>query len=252
MQNARIGSPIHNDRSFDLSESDHIDASRSDQNRYISICPDVSFQENERIVYQKLFGPWMEDRNQRNHKARHPERVVTADSMLKNKQTRPEEVILQIGNMDQYPDPQVLMDCFNEWQNEIKKTMGRRCLILDAALHMDESTPHIHVRRTWLYRDRDDGLMKIGQDKALEYAGIPLPHPDKPVGRYNNRKMVFTSMMREKWQDICAEHGIEVDRTPGHEKHLDRHAYIRQQVMAERERAEQEREKRRRTSEEMR
>lgn len=240
MTNGRIGSPVHNDRSFDVGASDHIDPNRSDQNRYVSVHPDVSFEANEQMVYDQLFRDWMEQLNERARRSRHKERHYTAERMLSSRRTRPEEVIMQIGNITDQVSSSILMECFNEWQQYSQKLVGRHCLLLDAALHMDESTPHIHARRVWIYRDRDDQVVKIGQERALEYAGIPLPHPDRPVGRYNNRKIVYTRMMREKWQDICEEHGIQVDREPLHQSHMDRHEFIRRAVEAERERIRQE------------
>lgn len=76
------------------------------------------------------------------------------------------------------------------------------------ALHADEEgAPHVHARQVWLYSDKD-GMQAVGQDKCLQAAGIPLPHPDKPRSRYNNRKQTASRMMREQFFSICREHGF--------------------------------------------
>ena len=64
------------------------------------------------------------------------------------------------------------------------------------AYHFDEATPHAHLRRVWKYTDRR-GYVRIGQDKALRRAGVELPYPGKPEGRYNNSKVMFDAMARE-------------------------------------------------------
>lgn len=77
------------------------------------------------------------------------------------------------------------------------------------ALHVDEEgAPHIHMRRAWIYRD-ENGIESIAQSKTLQAAGIPLPHPDKPQGRHNNRKQVFSAMERQALYEICRGYGLE-------------------------------------------
>lgn len=77
------------------------------------------------------------------------------------------------------------------------------------ALHVDEEgAPHIHMRKAWIYRD-ENGIESIAQSKALQAAGIPLPHPDKAAGRHNNRKQTFSAMERQALYEICQEYGIE-------------------------------------------
>ena len=110
---------------------------------------------------------------------------------------------------------------------------------------MDESTPHIHVRKVWVYED--NGVKKIGQKKSLERAGIELPFQDRPESQYNNRKMTYDRMMREKMYELCKEHGLEVDITPDpHNMHLPKDEFILDRIRKDRERAEREREERRR------
>lgn len=71
----------------------------------------------------------------------------------------------------------------------------------------EEGAPHIHMRRAWIYKD-ENGTESIAQSKALQAAGIPLPHPDKPAGRHNNRKQVFSAMERQALYEICRGYGL--------------------------------------------
>lgn len=76
-----------------------------------------------------------------------------------------------------------------------------------------------------------DGHFIIAQEKALREAGIELPDPSKPEGRYNNRKITFDKMRREMFQEICLKHGlkIEVEPRPQRQKHKSVHEYKREQ-----------------------
>ena len=51
--------------------------------------------------------------------------------------------------------------------------------------------------------------ISIAQNKALQAAGIPLPHPDKSAGRHNNRKQSFSAMERQALYEICRGYGLE-------------------------------------------
>lgn len=79
---------------------------------------------------------------------------------------------------------------------------------------MDEQgAPHIHERRAWVYTDKD-GNFAISQNKSLEQMGVELPNPDRPRGRFNNRKQTFSRMCREHLLQICKEHGLEIEAIP--------------------------------------
>lgn len=238
--NGRNGNPHHNDRDFNLDDAPHIIQEKTDRNKYVCIYPGMAFAEAERKFYKDNFSAMVKERNDRNIRTRHKDRVITTDDLLKSRKTMPEETILQIGNIHNYPgSPNDMLHIFNELQRYSNKISHHHCKLLDAALHMDESTPHIHIRRVWIYEE--NGINKIGQEKALKQAGIPLPDPSQPEGRYNNRKMVYDRMMREKFYELCEERGIEIDRTVQERRHLDKISYITREIEKERELAEQDR-----------
>ena len=66
------------------------------------------------------------------------------------------------------------------------------------------------------------------QEKALEELGIPLPNPDKPKGRHNNRKQTFDAVCRTILFDITKRHGLHLNQEPsyGGREYLEKQDYI--------------------------
>lgn len=226
----RMGSPRHNDRSFDKDKASHIDKSMTSENKYKSY-DGLPFAEAEKKFYQDHFQEMINDINERARKVYHPERMTDVDKLLQSKNTMPEEVILQIGNKDTHVTPKQLEDVaedFRKWHN---RKFGKHVVFLNMALHVDEKTPHIHIRRVWIY-EHEKGFKAIGQHKALEQMGYELPDKSKPRGRNNNLKQVYTAECREKWLEICKKHGLEVEEKPLHkapnEQNLKKNDYILQ------------------------
>lgn len=124
------------------------------------------------------------------------------------RQTCPEETLFMIGNQDEHLPPKTLRaicERLKDWEENTVSGLK----VLDFALHVDEQgAPHIHMRRAWIYRD-ENNVESISQSKALQAAGIPLPHPDKPAGRHNNRKQSFSAMERQALYEICRGYGLE-------------------------------------------
>ena len=92
----------------------------------------------------------------------------------------------------------------------IEERFGKHVHVLDWALHLDETSPHIHARQVFDIENRY-GEIEPKQEKALEQLDIPLPFPDKKPSKVNNRKVTFDSMCRELLLRICREHGLEVE-----------------------------------------
>lgn len=215
IHNGRAGkngtySPKHNDRNFDISSAEHIDPERMPGNVYWNWTgkKDISFEDCEKAFYEEHCRAHLDAVNQRHREQRHPERVRDMDAYRTARQTCPEETLLMIGNKDEHLPPRTLRAICEDLRNwEEKQIPGLR--VLNMALHVDEEgAPHIHMRKAWIYRD-ENGIESIAQSKTLQAAGIPLPHPDKPAGRHNNRKQVFSAMERQALYEICQEYGIE-------------------------------------------
>lgn len=214
IHNGRAGkngtySPKHNDRQFDTSRAEHIDPERMPGNVYWNWTgKNITFEDAEKAFYEEHCREHLDAVNQRHREQRHPERVRDMDAYRTARQTCPEETLLMIGNKDEHLPPKTLRAICEELKDwEEKQIPGLK--ILNMALHVDEQgAPHIHMRRAWIYRD-ENNVESIAQSKALQAAGIPLPHPDKPAGRHNNRKQTFSAIERQALYEICREYGIE-------------------------------------------
>jgi hypothetical protein len=206
--------PKHNDRSFNISHAEHIDPERVKLNRYWNWTgKEITFEAAEQIFYEKHIRKHLDAQNARYKAQRHAERAKTMDEYRRSPQTCPEEVILQIGKLGDTIPADMMARIIQEQINWEQKTFpGVR--VLDVALHMDEQgAPHIHERRAWIYTDKD-GNFAISQNKSLEQMGVELPNPDRPRGRFNNRKQTFSQMCREHLLQICRKHGLEIEEIP--------------------------------------
>lgn len=231
--NGRFGSAKHNGRNFDLNKAKHIDEGKTEDNFYWTWNKQgqhggQGFEDCERQYYEQMFGTALVDQNERHIEARHEERIKTMDDWLKGRNTRPEECIYQIGDMHAKIDPKRFRKAAGEllnWLNDWSDRNGHPYQVLDVAGHMDETSFHLQARRVWQYQDAD-GVWHIGQNKALEAAGVPLPEPGKPVGPKNNRKITFDRMVRGKWIEICEKYGYQIERTPNdqHTEHMGKEA----------------------------
>ncbi len=229
----------HNDRRFDVENSEHIDAERTKFNVYWDCYQgytlpndenkkaQYTFTEVEKAYYFNHYSDHCDAQNERNKKARHYDRVKTTDGLLENSKTCPEETLLQLGNIDGAVDASILAKVSAEYFEEFNKRYGSHVHILDWALHLDETTPHIHERHVF------DAVNQYGelcpqQDKALEELGMELPDPSKKKGKYNNRKMTFDDECRKLFISICQKHGLEIDVEPvyGGVSYLEKQDYI--------------------------
>lgn len=205
----------HNDRQFDIRNAEHIDPERVKNNRYWNWTgnPETTFEAAEQAFYEKYIQKHLDAQNARYRAQRHAERAKTMDEYRKSPQTCPEEVILQIGKMGDTIPADMMARIIQEQINwEQQQFPGVK--VLDVALHMDEQgAPHIHERRAWIYTNKD-GNLAISQNKALEQMGVELPNPNRPRGRFNNRKQTFSRMCREHLLQICREHGLEIEEIP--------------------------------------
>ena len=214
--------PKHNDRDFNVENSEHIDTERAKGNVYWDCYQGYclpgkekkyTFSEIERAYYLEHFGDHIEAQNGRNEAVRHKERNRSVDDVLQNKKTCPEESILQLGNIDGTVPASTFAQISAEYFEEFEKRFGSHIHILDWALHLDEATPHIHERHVF-DAENQYGEICPQQDKALEELGFELPNPEKPKGRYNNRKMLFDAECRKIFMEICRQHGVELEMEP--------------------------------------
>lgn len=217
-RNKRPYNTRHNDRNF-TTTSDHIDPDKTSNNEYWTWCGNgVSFEDAEQAWYDQNYSEQLSSTNDNYAKNGHSERQMSMADFRQKSRYAPEEVIMQVGKVGDCPSAEKLLQIFRSWLTSVKSWNyhhDEHMHILDWALHTDEQgAPHIHLRRVWDYYDSKDGTWKIGQEKALEQAGVPLPHPDQPIGRFNNRKMTFDSWTRDEWARKAKLYVGDIETSP--------------------------------------
>lgn len=213
----RAYSPRHDDRTFNLQNSPHIDPARTADNWNWQWLEnhgrECSFEDAEREFYARYISDHLQAVNSRYEAQRHAERVRSLDEYRRAPQSCPEETIICIGNQERHPDPGELLAAYLELQHW-QQTQFPQLHVLDYAMHLDEQgAPHVHERHVWTYTDAD-GHLAIGQARALEQMGVQRPHPEQPRSRYNNEKMTYTAMVRAQFAEICRKRGLEIETRP--------------------------------------
>ena len=234
--------PKHNDRSFNLANSEHIDPERAKGNIYwdcfhgfrSALAPPrpgsiwrATFSDVERQFYESRYSNFVESQNERNAKIRHTERNRSIPDLLSSRKTCPEETIYQLGTLDEHASAEDLLNIVTEFIEEFKAKFGDHVHVLDWALHLDESTPHIHERHVFDCENKY-GEVAPQQEKALEASGFDLPNPDKSLSRRNNRKITFDATCRKMLFEIAKRHGLDLEEEAeyGNCKYLEKQDFI--------------------------
>ena len=181
----------------------------------------------ERQFYENRYSEFIERQNERNAKIRHTERNRSIPDLLSSRKTCPEETIYQLGTLDEHASAEDLLNIVTEFIEEFKGKFGEHVHVLDWALHLDESTPHIHERHVFDCENKY-GEVAPQQEKALEALSFELPDPDKPLSRRNNRKITFDAACRKMLFEIAKRHGLELEEEAeyGNRKYLEKQDFI--------------------------
>lgn len=211
----------HNDRNYDEElKPDNVIAEKSKDNAY-HFCwfenepkdTITTFEDHEKWVYKNYLGQFFEEQNERNKKSRHLERVKTIDQFRKMARYCPEEVLWYVGKKGDSATAEQLENLAQKqiaWEE--KNYPGLK--YLDWAVHVDElGAPHVQARRIWTY-DKN-GVVAVGQNKALEQMGVVLPNTNEPISETNNRKVTYTKQARDIWiQNAENIYDFKIDREP--------------------------------------
>ena len=137
------------------------------------------------------------------------------------------ERIYQLGTLDEHASAEDLLSVVTEFIEEFKAKYGDHVHVLDWALHLDESTPHIHERHVFDCENKY-GEVAPQQEKALEALGFGLPDPDKPLSRRNNRKITFDAACRKMLFEIAKRHELDLEEEAeyGNRKYLEKQDFI--------------------------
>lgn len=239
-----VGSAKHNSRNYDYERlSKHIDPEKVKDNLYLCVFPELkdNFPEAEMKFYEKYFSKALEERN--NNCIKHGNRSRVKNMKQYMNMNKPQETIIQIGDMHEHGSKKDLVKLYNELQRYSTELSKGHCKTLNVAIHFDEATPHAHLRQLWIYEDvneKGEKMYKIGREEALRRAGIERPYPDKPEGRYNNRFMTYTKLMRERAEEFCLERGLDIDIVRRENRpHMEKVDYINHVINKEKERIQE-------------
>lgn len=214
------GSAKHNEHD-PATKNARWDKTKSGDN-YVTTCMDdddtetyFSETEAELMFYEKTFGKTLAKQNEKYIKkqGKNTDRVKSMEEWMKAERHRPTETILQVGDKNNHPTPDELYDMVGDYANWMEDRFGGHYSLISASCHVDEATPHFHVRGVWHYTD-ENGLEQTGIKETMKRMGVPLPDPSQPEGRNNYRKAVVDAECREKWYDIIESYGYTIDRTP--------------------------------------
>jgi plasmid recombination enzyme len=110
--------------------------------------------------------------------------------------------------------------------NDLLETMKNKYpnfQMIDASIHLDETTPHCHLRGIFdIYNEKHD-RHEIFQKKALNQMGFYQPDLEKEDTQFNNAKMSFDKDLREEIAKIVEKVAhIKIDLVPRENtEHLD-------------------------------
>ena len=236
----------HNDRQFDAENAEHINKERMKQNVYWDYLNGErthaeqqngdypSFHAVEKQFYAERYGDYLSGQAERNRKSGHSNRNRTVDDLLHDKRICPEETIFQIGKKGSETPPEVLLEVIHDYHGRFNQLFGEHVHIIDWALHLDETTPHVHERHVFDMTN-NHGEIEPKQEKTLEVMEILLPKPSEKPGKYNNRKMAFDAICRNLFIDVCKQHDLSIEEEPiyGGQAYREKNDYIIESQQAE-------------------
>ena len=202
------GSVAHNSRQF---KAANVDPERTSLNR--RYC-----NRNIKKIYEELFGEALEKYNAKQ---------TRSDRKIKNyyekirtsKQEKPfTELVMQIGNHEDTNAQSEFGAKAAEILDEYMKGFQERnphLRVFSAYMHMDESTPHLHIDFVPFTTGSKRGLeTRVSLKSALAQQGIT------GGTKYETEWSVFTRREKEQLAEIMERHGIGWKQLDTHEEHL--------------------------------
>lgn len=232
----------HNRRDVRYTAKDgHIDKTRTADNiRLADGWP--SFRD----IYEDIFGDAVKDYNSRQKRA--DRRIDDYYAKVQNDKERhvAYEIIVQIGNKDNQPPAEQAVDVlrayFGGWVQR-----NPQLVVSSAYIHLDESTPHMHIVYIPVAH-YDRGMeWRVGLDRAMtQTMGITTK------SRKQTAQMAWQAREREVLRELCAERGLETEAIKHHAsgEHLDTLTYKATQEARKADKAAQEAQQARKAAQE--
>lgn len=146
----------------------NIDLSRSAENEVL-VSRDIA------EVYAEAFGEALAAYNASQVEKRHPERQipdylehVRADKKLNEAY----EFVVQVGNIDERPPDALCAAILRDFESEFEKEHGERFRVIQAVIHMDEATPHMHMQVVPVAESKRGLAVQNSLNKAIEQSGF--------------------------------------------------------------------------------
>lgn len=277
---AEVGSAKHCGRDFDLSHADQIDTSRTIHNVYLDLsrggmdlCKGKDFLQIEKAYYRSHYQQELDRKNLMYRRKGNLAKIKDMSEVYTSKVGRPEETIFQVGSaktMSFEDSEKVLtmaLERYLQDRQQWARDNGGFFHYLTAAIHLDETSPHAHVRRVFDSPGKDGRT--LGQGRAIRQCPAVMeaflkrrrvdlgpieydPETDSytrlgkkvPTAKIETRdcnpKMILTEMERDRFQeivrDVIMELGLDyelcTDPIPD-QKHSTTQEHTRQQLRAE-------------------
>lgn len=253
LQSQRAGDTAkHNDRTMykqgyvnDLAPSDSIPNFHWTRETF-----GIDSDEMEHLMYEALFMDKIKQRNETYAANYQWSKVFDLDDEDERAKAvddfrwkhPPRETIFQVGSMDNPINRDVAKKILMERGEKMVAQQNENFIVLSYDIHMDEGSPHMHVR--YLMLD-DEGMPNV--EGALKEMGVQPPTPYEqwaaeenkrrqaraevdPDYEYrparaastarNNRLVTFTREMREDFENQVEEAGISIDTNRTRKRHL--------------------------------
>lgn len=150
-------------------------------------------------VYETCFGAAAEAYSAKQVEKGHPERQIPdyLEHVRRDKKLNEMyEFVVQCGNVDEHPDPEIAAAIYREWLDGFGSRYGAQFCIKQAIIHMDEAVAHMHVEVVPVAESKRGLAVQNSMNKAVRQAG----HAD-----YKD--------MLAGWDEILTEvmeaHGVE-------------------------------------------
>lgn len=200
------GSIGHNNRDF---FTDNIDRSRT-QDNIIYVKQDI------REAYQQIFGQAVEDYNARQkQKCRRIDNYYEKLQKSKNGEELFHEVVVQLGDKDDSGFGTGDFDCCRDVLDKYMETFQERnkhIHVFNAVMHLDESTPHLHISFIPIGEGYKTGLkVRNSLSRSMEQF---------VDGEGKNGILGWYEQERQKLKECAREYDIEITQKNEFRAHL--------------------------------
>lgn len=126
-------------------------------------------------VYAETFGDALKSYNAKQAEKGHPERQIGdyLAHVAKDKKLHPAyEFVVQLGNEDAHPDPDTCAAVYRDWLDVLRMSnFGEHFAIAQAIVHMDESTPHMHLEVVPVAESKRGLAVQNSMNRAIKQSG---------------------------------------------------------------------------------